>query len=160
MGTKNNPGSYDCYANAEPDEPMFVLLGRDPSAWALVQLWADLRERMGESPEKIAEARRCAEAMLDWANKTKARKVVDAAGLFQEGVNRFGRLRNGGWKILETDNDGRDYPSECFVACGIQSEQKAKTMCEALNDRFSGDHAPRFFRVVPGDHQLAKPFEP
>lgn len=21
MGTKNNPGNFDCYANAEPDEP-------------------------------------------------------------------------------------------------------------------------------------------
>lgn len=29
MGTKNNPGAFDCYANAEPDEPMFVLLARD-----------------------------------------------------------------------------------------------------------------------------------
>ena len=23
MGTKNNPGSYDCYANLDPDEPYF-----------------------------------------------------------------------------------------------------------------------------------------
>lgn len=29
MGTKNNPGEFDCYANAAPDEPMFILLGRD-----------------------------------------------------------------------------------------------------------------------------------
>ena len=28
MGTKNNPGRFDCYGNAEPDEPIFVLLGR------------------------------------------------------------------------------------------------------------------------------------
>ena len=26
MGTKNNPGKFDCYANAKPDEPLFVLL--------------------------------------------------------------------------------------------------------------------------------------
>lgn len=36
MGTKNNPGAFDCYANAEPDEPMFVLLGRDKHAPAPV----------------------------------------------------------------------------------------------------------------------------
>lgn len=29
MGTKNQPGSFDCYANAKGDEPLFVLLGRD-----------------------------------------------------------------------------------------------------------------------------------
>jgi hypothetical protein len=29
MGTKNQPGKFDtCYANADPDEPMFVLLGK------------------------------------------------------------------------------------------------------------------------------------
>ena len=26
MGTKNNPGKWDCYANAEPDEPMIKLV--------------------------------------------------------------------------------------------------------------------------------------
>lgn len=38
MGTKNNPGRYDCYANAEPDEPMFVLLGHDRHAATLVRI--------------------------------------------------------------------------------------------------------------------------
>jgi len=28
MATKKNPGEFDCYANAGPDEPMFVLLAR------------------------------------------------------------------------------------------------------------------------------------
>ena len=40
MGTKRSPGAYDCYANAKPDEPMFVLLGRDERAPALVHAWA------------------------------------------------------------------------------------------------------------------------
>lgn len=43
MGTKNNPGNFDCYANALPDEPMFVLLGRDPLAPGLTQIWAMIR---------------------------------------------------------------------------------------------------------------------
>ena len=51
MGTKNNPGEFDCYANAQPDEPMFVLLGRDKHAPALVWLWAVLRQLDGEKPE-------------------------------------------------------------------------------------------------------------
>jgi hypothetical protein len=68
MGSRNNPGKFDCYTKAEPDEPMFVLLGRDPLAAALVEFWVIARaERLGEDPEKIAEARACSEAMAAWA---------------------------------------------------------------------------------------------
>lgn len=66
MGTKNNPGRYDCYAKAEPDEPMFTLLARDPTAPAAVRLWAAQKWQEGESPEKIAEARAIADAMEAW----------------------------------------------------------------------------------------------
>lgn len=69
MGTKNNPGSYDCYANAHPDEPMFVLLGRDKIGASLVDLWADFRENAGEDPAKVAEARLCAENMRQWCSR-------------------------------------------------------------------------------------------
>jgi len=67
MGTKNNPGAYDCYANAEPDEPMFVLLGRDPVASFVVHIWADACATMGTSVDKIDEARHCADLMCAWA---------------------------------------------------------------------------------------------
>lgn len=66
MGTKNNPGEYDCYANAEQDEPMFVLLGRDKHAPEVVRFWAELRERDGEAVEKVQEARDCAHLMERW----------------------------------------------------------------------------------------------
>ena len=69
MGTKNNPGEWDCYTNAEPDEPMFVLLARDRSAPALVRKWAENRTNeipQTTSKEKIAEARACADAMEVW----------------------------------------------------------------------------------------------
>jgi hypothetical protein len=66
MATKNNPGKYDCYENAHPDEPMFVLLGRDPDAPILVRLWAAKRKAAGELPEKVDEANRCADAMERW----------------------------------------------------------------------------------------------
>lgn len=67
MGTKEKPGAYDCYANAEPDEPMFVLLGRDKHAPALVWLWAVLREIDQENPAIVEEARTCAAEMMHWA---------------------------------------------------------------------------------------------
>jgi hypothetical protein len=68
MGTKNNPGQFDCYAHAEPDEPMFVLLARDPWAPHLVEIWAANREADGTGdPAKVAEARQCAAQMREWA---------------------------------------------------------------------------------------------
>jgi cob(I)alamin adenosyltransferase len=70
MGTKNDPGEFDCYSNAEPDEPMFVLLGRDRSAPTLVRAWARERERLiklGEKPPEdlkmVEEAMECAVQM-------------------------------------------------------------------------------------------------
>lgn len=63
MGSKRNPGQFDCYAAAAPDEPMFVLLGRDRHAAFLTRLWGLLRARDGEDAEKIEEAFACADAM-------------------------------------------------------------------------------------------------
>jgi hypothetical protein len=79
VGTKNNPGNFDCYANAHPDEPMFVLLGRDKFGASLVQLWALARESDDEDPSKVAEALACADAMIDWcgvAGKKDARVLA------------------------------------------------------------------------------------
>lgn len=82
MGTKTNPGDYDydCYANALPDEPMFVLLGRDPAAPAAIEAWASLREALvdaGFKPESdqamIDEARDCAVEMRAWAKHHRRR---------------------------------------------------------------------------------------
>jgi hypothetical protein len=62
-GTKSNPGPHDCYAAAGPDEQIFHLLGRDRHASALVELWALLREKEGEDPAVVQEARDRASAM-------------------------------------------------------------------------------------------------
>lgn len=76
MATKSKPGKYDCYKNAKPDEPMFVLLARDPSAPDLVREW--VLERIilmanGLKPtsdmDMVAEAERCADAMVKWRKK-------------------------------------------------------------------------------------------
>lgn len=75
MGTKNNPGRYDCYANAEPDEPMFILLGRDPTASLVVTFWRSLKLQMKEdgtsqmSEQKLEEARECSIALEAWAKE-------------------------------------------------------------------------------------------
>ena len=72
MGTKNNPGRFDAFDKAHPDEPMFVLLGRDPLAGSLVRLWA--RRRFASdgdgSADKVCEAQRCAADMDKWLKQT------------------------------------------------------------------------------------------
>jgi hypothetical protein len=91
MGTKNNPGKFDCYENAEPDEPLFVLLARDPLAPFLVSIWSKLRmgdleaadvvyeeivrkilPRYNTAPDvdKASEALDCSLAMFKWREKT------------------------------------------------------------------------------------------
>jgi hypothetical protein len=69
MGTKNNPGKFDCYANAEPDEPMFIMLGRDRIGGSLVRLWASVKETFQEDRKKLTEARECAAAMDAWCQE-------------------------------------------------------------------------------------------
>lgn len=98
MGTKQNPGQFDCYNAAEPDEPMFVLLARDETAGALVTLWAALR--IGDSatadecmrtlkhiaapyaaqPDlaKAMEASECAAAMTEWISEHRPGKLTPA----------------------------------------------------------------------------------
>lgn len=64
MGTKDQPGRFDCYAHAEGDEPIFVLLGRDPHAATLVRQWAQMALSDPEQPaEKATEALSVAAAM-------------------------------------------------------------------------------------------------
>lgn len=75
MATKNNPGKYDCYAAAEPDEPLFILRANDPSAPSMVRGWAWNRAQAifqghkdggPEAWAKVQEALDCAKAMETW----------------------------------------------------------------------------------------------
>ena len=70
MGTKRNPGKYDCYSHLHPDEPHFVIMGRDPAARATIEAWLDERKRLGQddSIEKQDEAMECLEAMENWGD--------------------------------------------------------------------------------------------
>lgn len=74
MATKNNPGQYDCYKNAAPDEPMFILLARDPMAPTLVRAWAHARIERGKDDAKAKDALTLADSMEAWAlNKERAK---------------------------------------------------------------------------------------
>jgi hypothetical protein len=73
MGTKLQELRNGCFAAAMDDEPMFVLLARDPSAPSHVRRWADDREEQiqrGAKPQsdmvKVQDARHCAYRMEVW----------------------------------------------------------------------------------------------
>lgn len=85
MGTKNNPGQFDCEAKAEPNEPKFTLLARDPDAGRIVRMWAWGRLTQinrGTKPASdlamVEEARKCADEMDAWfkANRSGELETV------------------------------------------------------------------------------------
>lgn len=75
METKQNLSRRGCLAFALPDEPMFILLARDPDAPAAIRSWCERRARrqvleptielVGDS-EKIVDAVDDAEAFEKW----------------------------------------------------------------------------------------------
>ncbi len=76
MGSKNNPGKFDCYNSALPDEPTFTLLARDPDFFRLVRKWAKRRSyavQCGDRPQSdmdmVVEADECAYDGREWRKK-------------------------------------------------------------------------------------------
>lgn len=114
MATKNNPGEWDCYANADPDEPMFILLGRDPDAPTLVERWAMVRQRNGEDLEKVQDARACADHMRRWLEslgkrERRPREIdvmdgIDIAHVMRHAAENIQRLRRDNQRLHELDN--------------------------------------------------------
>ena len=89
MRTKNTPGKFDCYDAAEPDEPMFVLLARDPLAPLLVEIWADVRSILVKDGEKVMEARDCAAKMREWpiTKRLKHKIAIDDEAIYWDIIN-------------------------------------------------------------------------
>ena len=75
MGTKNNPGPFNCYDSAHPDEPIFVLKASDPVAAIMVRFWAGVRRLISyallnhdwsKEQSRLNEAEQCAKTMDEW----------------------------------------------------------------------------------------------
>ena len=74
MPTKQNPGLFDCYKAALPDEPIFVILGRDPAGPATLDFWASQRIKLGKTvgdddKNRIKAAIDEAKEMQDWRTR-------------------------------------------------------------------------------------------
>ena len=121
MSTKSNPGEFDCYAAAEPDEPLFILLGRDRHAPTLVWLWAVLREIDQEEPQKVANARDCCLAMLKWQHE-KGRSAVGLGQGVLAGILELMRAANHAGRVATNDATDvevvRRFLSQAFVKAG------------------------------------------
>ena len=88
MGTKANPGKFDCYASADENEPIFILRANDPLAPVLVREWCrqySLKKGFKLTPkqqEKVQEAFQVAGAMEAWkrgkdAARNALREIAD-----------------------------------------------------------------------------------
>lgn len=99
MGTKRKPGKFDCYIKAQDDEPMFILLGRDPVAWAVLEYWIELRtifaHELKQMPEQLIEAMSLVKDMKKWARERKPELIesVEAGIRYLEKVQSRAHIR-------------------------------------------------------------------
>lgn len=102
MGTKNDPGIYDCYATLHPNETYFLIKARDPSGGQIVRAWAHARARLinqGLKPESdrtmVAEALKCADAMDKW------RSTYNSDGSLRESLVTTPTQQVPAWQEME-----------------------------------------------------------
>lgn len=74
MSTKQNPGAFNCYKAALPDEPIFVVLGRDPAGPATLDKWCHERIILGKNASaddrnRLREAINQAAEMAEWRER-------------------------------------------------------------------------------------------
>lgn len=87
MGTKKNPGEFDCYEKALPTEPMFHLLARDKSAPDLIEAWAARRK------QEIKDGDYPIEDLV----------MVDEAIYVAIEMRRWRKQNDGAWRIIDVE---------------------------------------------------------
>ena len=63
------------------------------------------------------------------------------------------------YRIVNTDNFGRDYPDETFVDGEYETEDEAQAQADAMNGTHP-EHAERYYKVVEMPYELSPGFEP
>ncbi len=127
MGTKAQGDM--CYAAAMPEEPMFVLLARDPYAPQLVRYWAQGREnaieaglKPVEDMAKVEEAYACADKMEAWreANNGAWRNTEYKCGV-SEPSERDRALEEAAKVCEGVTHTGRWAPTKLEIAVSTQN---------------------------------------
>lgn len=147
MGTKNKPGAYDCYAKAEPDEPMFVLLGRDPLAGAVVALWAACAKLQGADEAKVMEAVGCADAMEAWA-LSKGKDPSALRGYLEEIVEA----------LLKREQEGQQAPAMSDTKASVW-HRCVRKLCDYVWEGIAGNFCPRCGEPHTADARLSRRLE-
>jgi hypothetical protein len=124
MGTKLNPGAWDCHASALLDEPMFTLLARDPNAPAVVRRWAHGRAlyvSLGRAPESdramVEEAHRGARDMELWRKANDGRWRTEKAPADVK-ADLLAALKIAK-EELEAMGLSEEYPAICIIRAAI-----------------------------------------
>lgn len=65
------------------------------------------------------------------------------------------------WKLIHTDNFGRDYPDERVVEQlpGHMPKEMLQQIANICNE-YVGPNSSRYWKVVPEDYKLQPGFEP
>jgi hypothetical protein len=63
------------------------------------------------------------------------------------------------YRIVNTDNFGRDYPDEYFVDREYETKEAAEELARELNEA-DGKSSPRYHKVVETPYELVPGFEP
>lgn len=113
MGTKQNPGQFDCMDKIAQDEPFFVLRATDPIGAHVVRYWVEHAHAAGHEAEKIMEASMCADDMDTWRSmkQTQDEAIGDQEKLFAlEGSLKLfsGHIEHadGMFRFVRTDGEG------------------------------------------------------
>ena len=61
-------------------------------------------------------------------------------------------------KIVQVDNFDRDYIPDRLIAENV-SKHFEEFLVKALNEKYSSEHSPEYYRLVPDDYKL-KEWEP
>lgn len=94
------------------------------------------------------------EIIVGGSDEEKVAKTLINENVFDSPVYR-------GWfAVVETDNDGRDFPYENFVGDPTSDKAKANVIADEFNDAFGmGEHAHRFWKVVQLPYRLGRGME-
>lgn len=96
------PSNMATISKALPDEPAFIILGRDPDGAHIVKLWADRRSEAGDA-EHAQAVYPIAEAMALWAKDHKPGSAPSARS-YESNDDIIVRLR----KDIETIRESGD----------------------------------------------------
>ena len=109
INTLETPGEFDALSSLRPDEPYFLLIGRDRLAPGLVLQWADARRKLaieegGDGLEH--DLRKCTEAeVIAWGMQEYKKGAAAAPVVSTEPVPGYGGA------VLDAETHARDMES-------------------------------------------------